>query len=77
MQDSQLIFESANASAVKGESYNQKHALCRYEWVGVLVQLLLVRYVLPLQMAIEPAVRASFEDDVISNPSLNLTISKP
>jgi len=67
-QDLQLIFESANASAVKGDpssSYNQRHALSRYEWVGVLVQLLLVRYVVPLHMGIEASVRAFFEEDLL------------
>lgn len=46
-QDLGLIFEAANASARKEDAYNASKALNREEWVGVLVQLVLARCILP------------------------------
>jgi hypothetical protein len=62
--DLQLIFESANASATKEDTFNHSKELNRSEWVGCLVQLILARYVTPQNMPIAEAVRRFFESDL-------------
>ena len=43
--DIQLIFDAANASSSKKDGFNSARALNRFEWLGVLVRLALVRHI--------------------------------
>ena len=63
-QDLQLIFESANASAQKEDAYNTRLALNRPEWMGVLANLILARYVVPDKVPLALAVSRFFDEDV-------------
>lgn len=66
-QDIQLIFEAANASASKEEQYNHRLSLNRWEFTGVLVQLLLGKKVVTQMMPIAEAVAQFFDKDLVSN----------
>ena len=43
--DLNIIFEGINAKGGKGEQFNHRKALCREEWLSLLVQIVLVRHV--------------------------------
>lgn len=63
-QDMELMFEAANATAKKEDVFNAAKALNRQEWIGILVQLILVRHVVGHKVPITPSVNAFFEDDL-------------
>jgi hypothetical protein len=65
--DLQLMFDGANAATRGTEGFNQKRSLNRFEWLGVLAQLVLERNVKGRGMAIEAAVENFFLETVQPN----------
>jgi hypothetical protein len=59
--------ETASRSPVADNVFKPVQALRRHEWIGVLVQIILQRYVLGHTMRLDEAVLAFFEDDLRPN----------
>ena len=62
--DYQLLFEGVNATATKSDVFNSRRELNRSEWVGLLLQIALARYVVGKKMAIATAIQQLLAIDI-------------